>query len=384
MLFRNGRRNPSAAGHAHTLLALGLAVSAFVIGAAPADALDIDLPGGGGSYHVDPAGGDDNGDGSARSPFRTIGRALADARSGETVILHPGTYDQDAVTVRPGVKVIGPRSAVVRGSGTAPRVFQVQHDDITLAGFTMDGKVCADLVESCYRDKAIYVQSTVVRDGVTGTRIQGMRITNFGGECVRIKYFATRSFIAGNTIGPCGVYDFQVPNTTTGQNGEGVYIGTAPEQLDRNPSPEPDESNDNRVVGNDFDTQGAECVDIKEAAAYNEVAGNSCTGQLPRNGNSGAMESRGHHNTFRGNNIHHNAAAGLRIGGDEPGDAVGNDIYDNTITDNARGGIKVQDAGPHGKVCDNEMRDNAGGDAVGTYKDTIGDPTRPCALIGIG
>jgi hypothetical protein len=370
-------------------MAAALTSCALIAAAAPASAIDIDIniditvELGRGGYHVDPAG-DDNGDGSARHPFRTISRALTVAQSGERVILHPGTYDEDVVTVRPGVRVIGPRDAVLRGSGKSDRVLQVQHDDTTLAGFSMDGKACADLVDACYRDKAIYVQSTVVGDGVTGTRIQGMRITNFGGECVRIKYFATRSIIAGNTIGPCGVHDFQVPNTGTGQNGEGLYIGTAPEQLIRNPSPEPDESNDNRVVGNEFDTQGAECVDIKEAAAHNEVAGNSCTGQQPRNANSGAMESRGHHNTFRGNNIHHNAAAGIRIGGDKPGDAVGNDIYDNSITNNAKGGIKVMDAGPHGKVCGNNMSDNVGGNAVGTYKATIGDPTAPCPLIGIG
>lgn len=376
-------------GLIRSLMAAALTAGGLVVGAAPASAIDIgidigvDIDLGRAAYHVSPARGDDGGDGSGRHPFRTIGRALTAAQSGESVVLHPGTYDEDVVTERPGVRLVGPRDAVVRGGGNE-RVIQVRHDDITLAGFTMDGKVCADLVDACYRDKAIYVQSTVVHDGVTGTRIQGMRITNFGGECVRIKYFATKTFIAGNKIGPCGVHDFQVPNTTTGQNGEGVYIGTAPEQLNRNPSPEPDESNDNRVVGNEFDTQAAECVDIKEAAAHNEIAGNSCTGQLPRNGNSGAMESRGHHNTFRGNDNHDNAAAGIRLGGDLPGDAVGNDIYDNRITNSARGGIKVMDAGPHGKVCGNTMNGNVGGNAVGTYKDTIGDPAAPCSLISIG
>jgi hypothetical protein len=178
-------------------------------------------------------------------------------------------------------------------------VFQVHHDDTTLRGFTIDGKVCADLVEACYRDKGIYVVSTVAHDGVSGTKITGMRLTNLGGECIRIKYFATPSAVEGNQIGPCGVHDFAVPNTTTGQNGEGVYIGTAPEQLGNNPSPEPDLSNDNRVARNVIDTRGAECVDIKESARDNVVEFNTCTGQQPRNGNSGAMESRGPSNTFR-------------------------------------------------------------------------------------
>jgi hypothetical protein len=376
-------------GLIRSLMAAALAVGGLVVGAAPASAIDIgidigiDIDLGRSAYHVDPARGDDAGDGSGRHPFKTIGRALNAAQSGESVVMHPGTYNEDVVTVRPGVRLVGPRNAVVRGAGAA-RVIQVHHDDITLAGFTIDGKVCADLIEACYRDKGIYVVSTVAHDGVTGTRIQGMRITNLGGECIRMKYFATKGYVAGNKVGPCGVHDFQVPNTTTGQNGEGVYIGTAPEQLKANPSPEPDESNDNRVVGNEFDTQGAECVDIKEAAAHNEIVGNSCTGQKPRNGNSGAMESRGHHNTFRSNDIHDNAAAGIRLGGDLPGDAVGNDIYDNRIINSARGGIKVQDAGPHGKVCGNTMSNNVGGNVVGDHPTTIGDPTAPCPLLGLG
>jgi hypothetical protein len=358
-------------------LALAVAICGVLAGPSPAPAMAL-LPRSG-HYQVDPARGDDNtGTGSLLQPFRTITRALAAAQPGETVFLRPGTYDERVVTVQPGVTVTGPRSAVLRGAAASARVLEVRHDDTTLRGFTIDGKVCDELVEACYRDKAIYVQSTVPLDGVTGTKIVGMRLTNLGGECVRMKYFTTDSLVTGNTIGPCGVYDFAIPNTGTGQNGEGIYIGTAPEQLNRNPTPEPDASNNNEVRHNVIDTQGAECVDIKEAARDNDVAHNTCTGQLPRNGNSGAMESRGPSNTFRFNYIHHNAAAGIRIGGDLPGDAVDNDIHHNVITDNARGGIKVQDFGPHGRICGNVMRDNVGGNAVGDHKEQIGDPTAPC------
>ncbi|TQM03084.1 DUF1565 domain-containing protein [Pseudonocardia kunmingensis] len=330
-------------------------------------------------HHVDPRhGADAGGTGAADRPFRTITRALADARAGETVLLSPGSYVEDVATVRPGVTVAGPRDAVLRGAGTSGRVFQVHHDDTTLRGFTIDGRVCADLVEACYRDKGVYVVGTVAGDGVRGTRILGMRVANLGGECVRIKYLATDSLVADNRIGPCGAYDFAVPNTGTGQNGEGIYIGTAPEQTDRNPSPEPDASNGNRVHRNVIDTDGGECVDIKEGASHNDVAFNTCTGQLPRNGNSGAMDTRGSYNTFRSNHIHHNAAAGVRIGGDRPGDAVGNAVRDNVITGNARGGIKVQDPGPQGAICGNVMHGNTGGDVVGDFADRIGIPTTPC------
>lgn len=318
--------------------------------------------------HVDPA----------RGPFHTIGQALAAAQAGNTILLHPGRYPEDLAIATPGITIRGPRTAVVTGAGTSTRIIQVHADDTTLDGFTIDGKVCDELIEACYRDKAIYAVSLVAGDGVSRTRILGMRLTNLGGECVRLKYHATDSLVAFNEIGPCGVYDFQVPNSTTGQNGEGVYIGTSPSQVHWNPSPEPDPSNGNRVYYNVFNTQGAECVDIKEGASYNDVAFNDCTGQLPRNGNSGAMESRGSYNTFRHNKIYANAAAGIRIGGAQPGDAVGNHIYENEIFDNLRGGIKAQEPGEYGRICGNVMSGNIGGNVVGTYKAQLPDPTAAC------
>lgn len=75
------------------------------------------------------------------------------------------------------------------------------------------------------------------------------------------------------------------------------------------------------------------------------------------------MDARGPHNTFRSNRIEHNAAAGVRIGSDRQGDAVGTTIHDNMIAHNARGGVKVQDPGPYGTICGNAMHDNMGGDA---------------------
>jgi uncharacterized protein DUF1565/parallel beta helix pectate lyase-like protein len=332
-----------------------------------------------GLYHVDPARGDDgSGTGSLLRPFKTIARALASAQPRETVLLRPGTYDERFVTVRPGVTVTGPRSAVVRGADGIARTVEIQHDDTTLRGFTIDGKVCEELVEACYRDKGIYVQSQVPGDGVTGTKIENMRLTNLGGECIRMKYFATRSVISGNKIGPCGIHDFTIPNTGTGQNGEGIYIGTAPEQLTNNPTQDPDESNDNVIRNNVIDTQAAECVEMKESSRGNEVAFNQCTGEQPRNATSGAMTSRGPGNKFHHNKIYGNAGAGLRVGGDRPGDAVNNDMFENVVTDNARGGIKVMDAGPHGKVCGNRMSNNVGGNVVGDFPTSIGDPTAPC------
>ena len=216
--------------------------------------------------------------------------------------------------------------------------------------------------------------SRTAGDGVTGFRLVDMAVANAGGECVRLRYLVSGALLEGNDIGPCGVFDFRFGGG--GKNGEGVYVGTAPEQRGRNGAPDDraDVSTGNVVRGNAIDTAGNECVDIEEDSRDNLVESNTCTGQLDPN--SGGMDARGNDNTFRANSITGNTGAGIRFGGDAPEDGRGNSAQDNTITGNAAGGIKFQ-AGPQGAVCGNVMSDNAGGDSVGTYGREY-EPGRSC------
>jgi hypothetical protein len=300
-----------------------------------------------GTIFVSPGGNDGNAGTSAAQSLKTIQAALDKAGAGTTVQLAAGTYAQDAVTRQPGVTITGPAGAIVKGGGNG-RVFEINHDETTLEGFTIDGQAGSASSQAGFRDKLIFVIGTKAGDGVSGTRIEGMTIKNGGGECIRLKYLATKSVIAGNTIGPCGVHDFRFG--ADGKNGEGVYIGTAPEQLSRNPDGRADVSRDNTISGNTFDTQGNECVDIKEGATANLVENNDCTGQ--QDPNSGGMDSRGSGNTFKRNNIHGNKGAGVRLGGDGASDGTNNNVIGNTITGNAAGGIKFE-AAPQGNICGN-------------------------------
>ena len=77
----------------------------------------------------------------------------------------------------------------------------------------------------------------------------------------------------------CGISDFEFNDGS--KNGEGVYIGTAPEQLKdgKNPTAKIDRSNNNWVHHNQFNTQGNECVDIKEGSSFNLIENNRRTGQ---------------------------------------------------------------------------------------------------------
>jgi len=331
------------------------------------------------TYYINPAGSDTNTGTTATSAFKSIQKALDLAQPGTVITLAPGDYMQDVHSARDGlanapITIVGPAGARVHGAGAA-RIFEINHDNITLDGFTIDGLAGDANSISGYRNKLLYVQGKQPRDGVSGLKVLNMTFTNAGGECIRLRYFAQHNEIARSTISNCGINDFRFG--AGGKNGEGIYIGTAPEQRGdgKNPTTDPDQSNGNWIHDNRFNTQGNECVDIKEAATGNLVEQNSCTGQ--RDIDSGGFDARGSGNIFRSNESYGNVGAGIRLGGDTETDGIGNDVYANAIHDNQAGGIKLQRQ-PQGKVCGNIMSNNALGATVGTYKQAV-DPTATCA-----
>ncbi|HEY3508932.1 MAG TPA: right-handed parallel beta-helix repeat-containing protein [Kribbella sp.] len=324
-------------------------------------------------YFVAPSGSDTNAGTSAGTPFATIQKALDTAPRGATVHLASGTYLQDVVTVRSGVTITGPSTAVVKGAGNS-RIVQVQHDGVTLDGFTIDGLHGSSSSIDGYRDKLVYVMSTSPGDGVGTLTIRNMRLKNAGSECLRLRYLVTNADVHDNTIGPCGVWDFKFNDG--GKNGEGIYLGTAPEQQGENGAPDdqPDRSRNNRIHDNSIATYGNECVDVKENATENVVENNDCSEQ--KDPSLGGLDARGSGNTFRYNTIHDNTGAGVRLGGDTATDGTANNIYGNAITNNAGGGIKFMRT-PQGTVCGNTMSGNTAGNSVGTYGADY-NPTAAC------
>ncbi|QNE17652.1 DUF1565 domain-containing protein [Kribbella qitaiheensis] len=324
-------------------------------------------------YYVSPVGSDSSTGSTPSAPFATLQKALDVAPTGSTIHLAAGRYLQDAITRQDGVTVTGPADAVLLGAGGS-RILQVRNDHVTLTGFTVDGLAGSPDSPDGYRGKLVYVMSTTPGDGVTGLRIRGMHLRNAGDECVRLRYLITDADLSANQIGPCGVHDFVFGGG--GKNGEGIYLGTAPEQQGANGAPDarPDVSTGNRIHDNLINTRGNECVDIKENSTANVVERNVCTGQQdPR---SAGFDSRGSGNVVRYNVAVDNVGAGIRFGGDTPADGVNNDAYSNVIARNAGGGIKFQ-ATPQGRLCGNAMTGNTGGDAVGTYAAQY-QPSQPC------
>jgi len=328
------------------------------------------------TYFVDPSG-TPAARGTRSDPLQSIQKALDRAMPGDTIELGAGRYFQDFRTVRngrPGQPIVirGGRNAVVSGAGSS-RIVEVNHDYIEFHGFTIDGRHAPENGKGSYRDKLIYAVGNRPGDGVTGLRIIGMNLRNAGGECIRLRYQAQRNEIANSMIENCGVYDFVYKDG--GKNGEGVYIGTAPEQLGRWGAPDNavDQSSANWIHHNTFNTRGNECVDIKEGSSGNIVEHNRCTGQ--RDKKSAGLDARGSGNVFRYNVVYGNSGAGIRLGGDRDDDGVGNSAYSNSLRDNQVGSLKIQ-RGPQGKICGNVVQGKRTA-VKGEFREKV-NPRQPC------
>lgn len=331
------------------------------------------------NYYVSPSGSNEKDGLTPDNALKTIQKAVDLAQAGETINLAEGIYLQDFVSKRNGkndapIVIKGTKNSIIKGGGNG-RVIEINHDYIVLDGFTVDGFFGSSNKSESYRDKLIYVLGKEKKDGVTGLKIKNMNIKNAGGECIRLRYFTKKSEIVNNVIENCGVEDFKFDGG--GKNGEGIYIGTAPEQLKdgKNPTTDPDQSNENWIHDNVIDTQGNECVDIKEASSGNIVERNKCTGQ--KDTESAGLDSRGNNNIFRDNQIFGCLGAGVRLGGDEETDGINNIVSANNIYDNKNGGVKVMRS-PQ-TICGNTVTNCEKGICVGEFAKKF-NPTSSCVL----
>ena len=345
------------------------------------------------NFYVSPTGSDANSGSSPSTSMATINQALELAQPGDKVVLLSGVYLQDVVTVRSGtatapIQIVGAVSTsfadssgyvapiVIKGSGDSDRVFQIQHSYIKVQDITLDGLVGDGSTMDSYRDKLLFVHNDNEPAGIKGVAIRRVNFRNAGGECLRFRYFVQSSEIAYSTFENCGVHDFNFK--AGGKNGEAIYIGTSFKQWadGKNPTADPDQSNNNRIHHNTFNTRGNECVDIKEGSTGNKVYSNVCSGQLDRE--SAGFNSAGNGNLFYSNVVYGNAGSGFRFGSDTNGYGIANQAWSNEIVDNQGVGFNIQD-GLQKKLCGNTISGNARGalyvvSGAGSYTPTATCP----------
>jgi hypothetical protein len=309
--------------------------------------------------------------------YATLQQALDRAQPGDEIVLAtPGVHRGPVVSKNAGTAALPIRLSAVDGarldcgapsSGAVARCFELAHPYYVFDRFSIEGG-----------SSNLYMMGTTAGSYVHDVKVLNstLRGARGGGtgECIRVKYHAYNVEIAHNDIADCGLG--KCCDDT--KNGEGVYIGTAPEQLDdKNPSPEPDRTHHVWVHHNRMRPLN-ECVDIKEAAHDNLVEHNTCTGQ--RDENSGGMGARGGRvgegNIFRFNLITDTVGACVRFGGDDAPDGTGNDFYGNTCR-NIKGDYGVsQQRTPQGNVCANRFEGQMPSERVSRDKGV--DPTAPC------
>ena len=246
------------------------------------------------TVHVAPAG-DDRNDGSADRPLRTLVRALKAAGTGDTVRLATGTYDGGVATRVAGVTVEGPADAVVRGPAK-DRAVEVRHDQTVLRGFTVERA-----------DVGVWLE------GVSRCVVDGLLVRDVGGEGLRIKNQSCDNVVRNCRFERTGRTGFDA--NAGKKNGEGVYVGTAPEQRKKNGTPErPDRCLRNLIEDCTFVTGAAEAVDFKEDSEENVVR--RCRGADSRDPDGPVFGSRGDRNRFEHCLATGGLGHGFRFGGD--------------------------------------------------------------------
>jgi hypothetical protein len=314
--------------------------------AAPrSEATATPVPGsaGGTVVHVAP-GGDDAAPGSEQAPLRTIRRALALAGPGDTVQLRAGVYQEAIETVRAGTpdrsititSEPGAR-AIIDGRGATLDAPRLVHSYVTLRGLEI-------------RD----TREGVRVEGAEGAVLANNEIHHVDNECVRLRFSTRQARVERNVVHHCGLRG----------NGEGIYVGVAPEQRAKNGG-QADLSTGNTIAHNEvYSVQ--EGIDVKEDASGTTVVANFVHDATDPN--SGGINVRGDDNYIAANRSFRNAGAGFRVGGDiathpllGPGHAYGthNTLVDNVAEGNAKYGYKFM-RGPQLADCSNRGADNGG------------------------
>ena len=316
------------------------------------------------------------------TPTYGLQTVLDQVLPGDTVELGPGIYREAVRTRRPGtaglpITVQGPSTAILNGAEGASRVLEVNHAHYRFKGFTVDGLHGDPERRDGYRNKLVYLTGIEPGVGVRDVQFVGLRLRNAGGECLRIRYLASDIEVRDNVISNCGIHAFRFG--AEGKNGEGIYIGTSSNQWfdGRNASGEPDRSTRIWVRGNAIDTQGNECIEVKEGSSLVRIEANRCSGQLDPA--SGGISLRGDLNTVRDNEIKNNRGVGIRVGGHRVAGVqygLGNQIVNNVMEGNQAGGLKLLVA-PQAAICGNALNSNGDKMVLGAGKSRV-DPSRTC------
>jgi len=135
-------------------------------------------------YYVRASSGKDTNDGRSPSkPFKTIGKAMATAQSGDTVYIAPGTYKESMSTPRGGdagqqIRFVGDKTGVVFGvkkgtvrvqSGSGADGLTIRHPNITVENLQFYKCATGVVVQEC--TGALLIGIDAVKNAQDGVRV---------------------------------------------------------------------------------------------------------------------------------------------------------------------------------------------------------------------
>lgn len=328
---RSVLRNAAALGIVGSMSSIGTMGSATASSAANSNRLIVDK------------------DNHRGNRYSSIQDAIDDAYAGDTIHVTPGRYLENLETVRDGVPgfpitITGPPSAIFSGGGDA-RSFEVHHSHIHITGLTLDGLWDPDNPNkgSSYRDKLVYCIPETA-DYLTDIKIKPHAVGNSGGEAIRLKMVFDAEVGEFDVIDPTGVEDFWFDGD--GKNGEVVYIGTSPSQIDRNPGGNVDRSHNVHVhhINNRSGYGHSELVNTKEGT--HNILVENCTGYGAIYPEGGSVNIQGSRSTVRYCDLSDNDGAGIRFGWatpheDAPDAGTKNSAYYNRLKNNDGDAVKL-------------------------------------------
>lgn len=288
-------------------------------------------------YFVSPTGDDDASGLTPGEARFTINKVLKNLSPGDTLYLLPGDYFQTIETQHSGtadkpVRILGSRQAIIRG-GSRHLIMFIRHSYTNVEGFSINGLTGAGEHQEDYQKKLIEIGAgpdTLIEH----ISLKSLAVNHAQEECIRVRHNTRDIRILNNHISHCGlaISHFQAQQ----QNGEAIYIGSAPEK--RHPT-HPYFPRRVYIRNNHISGPVGECVDLKEDVKHSEITGNVCSGAWEEH--SGAINIRGSENLIIGNQVIDTIASGIRLGGDTTSNARHNIVVSNQLINNASGGIKI-------------------------------------------
>ena len=269
--------------------------------------------------------------------YTSIQEAIDDAFPGDTILIMPGIYRENLRTVRDGkrdkpITILGSPETILLGNNKERgKVFFIKNSYIHIVNLKINGKFKTCNTKHCYHDKLIYIKGSPDKY-LEGIKILRNDLKNALGECLRLKY-VKNSEIGWNNISHCGLRDFQFNRGK--KNGEGIYVGTAPEQ-DKG---RPDYTANIHIHHNFIFTYGSECVDVKENSTNIIITDNVCSKNQQET--VGGISIRGNKNKVQNNIILFNRGSGVRLGGDTKEFGIYNTVKNNLIFGNTFCGLKI-------------------------------------------